>query len=112
MDENRVTFRRDPLTPYEARVMQEAGWHRRENSDGSVAYIPQAKYDARAGCPDCGSTGYRNYGVFYRREPRTSDYVPCPTCNATGARALVDKTPNPQGGLVDKSAESQAGGQP
>lgn len=85
-----VVFHRDPLTPYEARVMAEAGWHRHENRDGSVAYIPQAKHDTRAGgpgCPDCGATGYRNYGVFSRREPRTSDFVPCATCNATGARA-------------------------
>ena len=50
-----VVFHRDPLTPYEARVIAE-GWHRHENRDGSVAYIPQAKYDRHAGgpgCPDC-----------------------------------------------------------
>ena len=34
----RVKFKRDPMTPYETQVMQKAGWHREEHSDGSVSW--------------------------------------------------------------------------
>lgn len=83
-----VTFKSDPPTPYESSAMGELGWLRHENNDGSVQYIPQRRFDVRHGCPQCGGTGYRNYGMLASppREPRTSDFVPCATCDATGRR--------------------------
>lgn len=35
---NKVTFRRDPLTPYETREMEKAGWQRGEDEDGGISW--------------------------------------------------------------------------